>query len=622
MTASWMLSCLLWAACMAAAAWLIERLFLAARLPVRNVWLVAMAASVAGPVLSGSVLKTRSFSAATVVAAQRAVAVPARPNFVRLAAARERRIVAAVPRRASGFIPGSLMPVVRALRYDGLLAALWIASSLALIAYIAGGIVHLRNLRRDWRSDTVDGVPVMVSTDTGPAVVGLFSAEIVIPEQALWLDKDERGLMLQHELEHLAANDSVVAAVAQAIVVLMPWNPLVWWQLRRLRVAAELDCDARVLNVSSDVAAYGRLLLDFRVPRPIREFAGVGFTSHAAELERRIRCLARRPTVDRPTAIVSSLAAAALAFAVAGTMPSPARGAERVARGTAAPKLAQRRAPLRVAVPKFDPKLADTARLLNLFGKNYRAAAPALASSPTVESTAGAQGGPESGDSLVTIRWENAPISEVLAAFERFSGRTIRISPAVTGSISANMMKQPWRAALEQVMRANGYGLIFNDDGSIDVDTLVAVVRQRVSSSLAAMRAQRTTSDAAVAQYDAVGCSASPDPTGQTSITLLLSDENAAHSGQVLVKTEVQARGTQLEFYPKGSATPSHTCSGGPGTALRLFGRAALEGRIVVRLGAPATFTVATGSGRQLADAVKLVPGGEGYSVGWQPAKP
>lgn len=42
----------------------------------------------------------------------------------------------------------------------------------------------------------------------------------------------------------------------------MPWNPALWWIVRRLRLAIETDCDRRVLHAGTDVHAYGVLLLN------------------------------------------------------------------------------------------------------------------------------------------------------------------------------------------------------------------------------------------------------------------------------------------------------------------------------------------------------------------------
>jgi bla regulator protein blaR1 len=41
----------------------------------------------------------------------------------------------------------------------------------------------------------------------------------------------------------------------------MPWNVALWWNLRRLRLAVEMDCDNRVVNGLGDANAYGHMLL-------------------------------------------------------------------------------------------------------------------------------------------------------------------------------------------------------------------------------------------------------------------------------------------------------------------------------------------------------------------------
>src|SRR5207302_5577204 len=78
---------------------------------------------------------------------------------------------------------------------------------------------------------------------------------------ALQLGERERRLMLAHEDEHIRARDPWLLAGGAAVLLLTPWNPLVWWQVRRLRLAVEMDCDARVLARDGDAPAYGELLL-------------------------------------------------------------------------------------------------------------------------------------------------------------------------------------------------------------------------------------------------------------------------------------------------------------------------------------------------------------------------
>src|SRR2546428_4222727 len=95
----------------------------------------------------------------------------------------------------------------------------------------------------------------------GPAVAGLWPPRIVLPEWALRLGDRERRLMLAHEDQHVRAWDPWLLAAAMSLLVLAPWNPVLWWQVRRLRLAVEMGCDARVLAHDGGAPAYrGRLL--------------------------------------------------------------------------------------------------------------------------------------------------------------------------------------------------------------------------------------------------------------------------------------------------------------------------------------------------------------------------
>ncbi|MGZ6640165.1 MAG: M56 family metallopeptidase, partial [Solirubrobacteraceae bacterium] len=69
-------------------------------------------------------------------------------------------------------------------------------------------------------------------------------------------------LVIAHEAEHVAARDTLVLGIACVVVAAMPWNPVVWYMLSRLRLAVELDCDARVLRAGAAPLSYGALLID------------------------------------------------------------------------------------------------------------------------------------------------------------------------------------------------------------------------------------------------------------------------------------------------------------------------------------------------------------------------
>ncbi|HUH12583.1 MAG TPA: M56 family metallopeptidase, partial [Longimicrobiales bacterium] len=163
----------------------------------------------------------------------------------------------------------------------------------------------------------VDGVSVLVSPHTGPATVGVVRPEIVLPRWALALADGARRLMLAHEREHLRAGDPRLLFAGTLLAMALPWNLPLWWQLRRLRLAVELDCDARVLRAGGNAATYGNLLLEVG-----RRRAGVPVLSAAlAEgksfLERRIGNLAESAGVSvRRVVGLAAVATGLLALAV------------------------------------------------------------------------------------------------------------------------------------------------------------------------------------------------------------------------------------------------------------------------------------------------------------------
>ena len=51
----------------------------------------------------------------------------------------------------------------------------------------------------------------------------------------------------RHVLEASHGRDPLVLHAAALLALVTPWNLALWWLNRRLRLAVELDCDARVL---------------------------------------------------------------------------------------------------------------------------------------------------------------------------------------------------------------------------------------------------------------------------------------------------------------------------------------------------------------------------------------
>jgi beta-lactamase regulating signal transducer with metallopeptidase domain len=144
-------------------------------------------------------------------------------------------------------------------RYVGLA---WLIVSATLMLLLAAVYVRMRIARRSWPALELHGVAVRLSDDAGPAVIGLMRPEIVVPRWLLTRNATEQRMALAHEGEHVRQRDHLLLAAGCVAVVLMPWNPAAWWMFSRLRLAIELDCDARVLKQGAEPLLYGSLLID------------------------------------------------------------------------------------------------------------------------------------------------------------------------------------------------------------------------------------------------------------------------------------------------------------------------------------------------------------------------
>jgi len=109
----------------------------------------------------------------------------------------------------------------------------------------------------------------------------------------------------------------------------MPWNLPLWWQLRRLRVAIEIDCDARVLRRGYDVTHYGETLIAVGE----RQSATIAMVAAMSEprslLEQRIRNMLRKKT-KHAHATALALACLGIAFAVGAAEINPPNNGEPV----------------------------------------------------------------------------------------------------------------------------------------------------------------------------------------------------------------------------------------------------------------------------------------------------
>lgn len=188
-------------------------------------------------------------------------------------------------------------------------------------------VIH--STRRKQRSlgapPTVDGVPVLITDSLGPATVGLLRSRVVLPRWVLALPVVQRRYVVRHEEEHRRAHDLHLLVLLLLPLILMPWNLALWWQLRRLRLAVEMDCDNRVVGALGDAHSYGELLVNVAQATSRGPRLQPAFLGGVRMLEHRLTLLLAPKSLTVAQRLALTGVACALLFLVL-TMPHPITG--------------------------------------------------------------------------------------------------------------------------------------------------------------------------------------------------------------------------------------------------------------------------------------------------------
>ncbi|HEX4098790.1 MAG TPA: M56 family metallopeptidase [Caulobacteraceae bacterium] len=205
---------------------------------------------------------------------------------------------------------------------DVILERAWAAASAVLVLGIMLTGAQLYRRKRQWTTGMVAGRQVYVSEDVGPAVVGLLRPRVVVPGWVAEGPAEQQELVMAHEQSHLDAGDARLLAIAILLIVTMPWNLPLWWQLRRLRFAIEVDCDARVLKGGRDLARYGEALIAVGERRSSGVAVVAAMSESRSFLEQRLRrMISKRGRFAWASA--SALAALGVVFAAGAAEVSP-----------------------------------------------------------------------------------------------------------------------------------------------------------------------------------------------------------------------------------------------------------------------------------------------------------
>ncbi len=174
------------------------------------------------------------------------------------------------------------------------LGVVWALTTACLAAVLLRTHRALIRERADWPRSEIGGREVFVSPDRGPAVAGVTRPWIVLPEWSLSLASEELDFIVMHEEEHVRAGDSLLLSTALGLLVLTPWNPVAWLQLRLLRTAMEVDCDRRVLRRAPDPERYGNSLLAVAARASGHSLGLAAFTEKSLSLKTRIVAMTTR----------------------------------------------------------------------------------------------------------------------------------------------------------------------------------------------------------------------------------------------------------------------------------------------------------------------------------------
>ncbi len=196
---------------------------------------------------------------------------------------------------------------------------------LLLAAWLAGAALVLAlQAARQWR---LARHGTQLPAGSSPALVGLWKPRVALPADfEARFTPDERQLILAHEDVHRARHDNAWNLLACTLTALHWWNPLAWAAACRMQADQELACDAVVLGQRPGaLATYTRALLAAHdltphgAPLASRWGSAHPLVERIAMLNAAPRCTRRHTLL----ALTTLMAAAGMAYAAQGTVPTP-----------------------------------------------------------------------------------------------------------------------------------------------------------------------------------------------------------------------------------------------------------------------------------------------------------
>lgn len=278
----WMLYVMVVSLLLGGAALAAERMALLRRGPSRWLWLLAILASLLVPAAIASV----------------SIQLPRIPNLFDAALPHDNMALRQMTSSALSpalWLQDAVPQLSSRPLLDTFLKDAWLAASALLLLLLLLSGAHLYWRKRGWQQGSIAGVPVYITGNVGPAVVGLLRPRIAAPQWLTQSPAEYQAHVIAHERSHLQGHDTRLLTASLFLLVCMPWNLPLWWQLQRLRRAIEVDCDARVLDSGHDVRTYGETLISVCERQSGYIGAVAGMSESPTFLEQRIRIMMRKP---------------------------------------------------------------------------------------------------------------------------------------------------------------------------------------------------------------------------------------------------------------------------------------------------------------------------------------
>lgn len=272
------------------AAALMEKMLRLWKWPVRGAW----AATAIAILLVGGRTAVQQMAPAQ---APLAIGSTSGPTAIRLtdasAMARLGRVASTVisfPRSAAAYTAHAVGPA-----QSRAFTMVWCVASAAMLIFVCIVYARVWYMARRWKVTEFAGQVVRVAPHAGPAVIGLFRPEVIVPHWMLEYGASDSKLVVMHETEHQRARDPLLLATMWTLVALIPWHPGAWYCLARTRLAIELDCDARVVRRGASLRTYAELLLNqarVRLAAPAHLWLGAtSLLEPSSHLERRLNAM-------------------------------------------------------------------------------------------------------------------------------------------------------------------------------------------------------------------------------------------------------------------------------------------------------------------------------------------